>query len=281
MRKKMVWCVVLVTVLVSCGQKREVSEVGYTDHAVIDSLFDSPDSLLFPSRGADEELPERADELFDDFIFEFARLKKLQLARVKFPLPSIANGDTTWLTEEQWRYEPLFRGHDYYTVFYNDEEQMDMEKRTDLEVVEVEQIHLEKRLVKVCRFERLGGKWHLTQERLRGFMPGYPLDAFMDFYRKFVSDAVFQQLSVANPLRYVTPDPEDDFNMIEGTLDHSQWDAFKPQLPSGIITNIHYGQTYNNANQMIMVKSGISNGLMDILGFQKRNGAWKLVSYEN
>ena len=147
----MVWCVVLVTVLVSCGQKREVSEVGYTDHAVIDSLFDSPDSLLFPSRGADEELPERADELFDDFIFEFARLKKLQLARVKFPLPSIANGDTTWLTEEQWRYEPLFRGHDYYTVFYNDEEQMDMEKRTDLEVVEVEQIHLEKRLVKVCQ----------------------------------------------------------------------------------------------------------------------------------
>ena len=96
-----------------------------------------------------------------------------------------------------------------------------------------------------------------------------------------MSDAVFQQLSVANPLRYVTPDPEDDFNMIEGTLDHSQWDAFKPQLPSGIITNIHYGQTYNNANQMIMVKSGISNGLMDILGFQKRNGAWKLVSYEN
>lgn len=103
----------------------------------------------------------------------------------------------------------------------------------------------------------------------------------MDFYRRFVSDAAFQQRSVSNPLRYVTTDPDDDFNTIEGTLDHDQWDAFKPQLPDGGITNIRYGQTYDNPDGMILVKAGISNGLMDILDFRKKDGEWKLVSYEN
>ena len=32
---------------------------------------------------------------------------------------------------------------------------------------------------------------------------------------------------------------------------------------------------------MILVKAGISNGLMDILDFRQQDGEWKLVSYEN
>ena len=75
MRKNFVWCVVLSAVLTACDRKKAVSEVDYADDSVIDSLFDSPDSLIFSSGSSDEELPKRADELFDDFIFEFARLK--------------------------------------------------------------------------------------------------------------------------------------------------------------------------------------------------------------
>ena len=44
---------------------------------------------------------------------------------------------------------------------------------------------------------------------------------------------------------------------------------------------IRYGQTYDNPDGMILVKAGISNGLMDILDFRKKDGEWKLVSYEN
>ena len=73
---------VLSAVLAACDRKKAVSEVDYADDSVIDSLFDSPDSLIFSSGSSDEELPKRADELFDDFIFEFARLKKVQLERV-------------------------------------------------------------------------------------------------------------------------------------------------------------------------------------------------------
>ncbi len=275
------WCVALASVLAACGRKKAVSEVDYAYGPVIDSLFDSPDSLVFSSEPSDEELPERADELFDDFIFEFARLEKVRLDRVEFPLPLIVRGDTVWLTEKQWIYDSLFMDRDYYTVFYNDEEQMELEKRTDLDRVDVEQIHLEERQVKTCRFRRLEGEWRLTQESVRDFTADDPLDRFMDFYRKFVSDAAFQQRSVSNPLRYVTTDPDDDFNTIEGTLDHDQWDAFKPQLPDGVITNIRYGQTYDNPDGMVMVKAGISNGLMDILDFRRKDGEWKLFSYEN
>lgn len=267
--------------MAACNGKKAASEVDYAADSVFESSFGPSDSFNASSASLDEELPKRADELFDDFIFEFARLKKVRLERVEFPLLSVVRGDTVWLTEEQWKYESLFMDQDYYTVFYNDEEQMDLEKSTDLDKVDVEQIHLEKRWVKTCRFQRLKGEWRLTQESIRDFTAAEPLDKFMDFYRRFVSDAAFQQRSVSNPLRYVTTDPDDDFNTIEGTLDHDQWDAFKPQLPDGVITNIRYGQTYDNPDGMILVKAGISNGLMDILDFRKKDGEWKLVSYEN
>lgn len=281
MRENVVWCMALAAVLAACNGKRAASEVDYAADSVFESSFGPSDSFNASSASLDEELPKRADELFDDFIFEFARLKKVRLERVEFPLLSVVRGDTVWLTEEQWKYESLFMDQDYYTVFYNDEEQMDLEKRTDLDKVDVEQIHLEKRWVKTCRFQRLKGEWRLTQESIRDFTAAEPLDKFMDFYRRFVSDAAFQKRSVSNPLRYVTTDPDDDFNTIEGTLDHDQWDAFKPQLPDGVITNIRYGQTYDNPDGMILVKAGISNGLMDILDFRQKDGEWKLVSYEN
>ncbi len=73
-----------------------------------------------------------------------------------------------------------FHEPDYYTVFYNDEEQMELEKRTDLNQVDVEQ-PFGKRLVKTCRFQRLKGEWRLTQESIRDFTTAEPLDKFMDF----------------------------------------------------------------------------------------------------
>ena len=265
----------------ACNGKRAVSEVDYAADSVFESSFAPSDSFNASSASSDEELPKRADELFDDFIFGFARLKKVQLERVEFPLLSIVRGDTAWLTEKQWEHDSLFMGNDYYTVFYNDEEQMELEKSTELDQVDVEQIHLVERWVKTCRFQRLKGEWRLTQESVRDFAEDAALDRFMDFYGKFVSDDTFQQGSVANPLRYVTTDPDDDFNTIEGTLDHDQWNAFKPQLPDSVVTNIRYGQTYDNPDGMVLVKAGISNGLMDILDFRKKDGVWKLVSYEN
>ena len=281
MKRKFVWCMLWGVLLMSCNRSKVVSDVDYPNDSVTDSLFDSPDSLIFSSEPAtEEELPKTADELFDDFIFEFARLPHLQLKRVAFPLPQIAGEDTTWLPKEEWKFESLFLNRDYYTVLFSSEGQMEWEKRTDLNCVDLEWIFLDEQQFKVYRFERLSGKWMLTEERVRPFRESSLAD-FLNFYAKFSTDLEFQLLSVSDPLRYVTTDPDDDFNVIEGMLDHDQWEAFKPQLPKNVITNIRYGQTYDRSNSVLLVKQGISNGMMDILTFRKGRAGWKLVAYEN
>ena len=58
----------------------------------------------------------------------------------------------------------------------------------------------------------------------------------------------FSKEACPNPLRYVTTDPDDDFNTKEGTLDHDQWDAFKPQLPTGSLPISVTAETYDNAD---------------------------------
>ena len=90
-----------------------------------------------------------------------------------------------------------------------------------------------------------------------------------------------QRQAIEDPLRFVTADPENDFGTIEGTLSVDQWFAFKPMLPADEITNIRYGQVYKNPNRLVFVKRGISNGMLDVLSFIKKNGQWKFVSYEN
>ncbi|MCD8319041.1 MAG: DUF4348 domain-containing protein, partial [Paraprevotella sp.] len=281
MRKNVVWGLLLTVALSACDRKKTASSVDYSEDSVFDSLFVSPDSQSVDSEpSADEGFPKKVDDIFDDFIFEFSRLKKLQYERVKFPLPVVDHGDTTWITAKQWTYEKVFSHQDYYTLLFNDEELMELEKRTDLKQVDVEPIHLDERTFRICRFERLKGEWLLTQESNHTFAET-PLADFLDFYNRFVTDDVFQKDHVDDPLKFVTTDPDDDFNVVEENLSHEQWEAFKPQLPSGVITNIHYGQTYNNPNRVVLIKSGISNGMMDILTFRKADGQWKLVTYEN
>lgn len=63
---------------------------------VPEAAADSLDFIL-EEPGAEEKLPVTADELFDDFVFEFARLKNVQIERVAFPLPVVMHGkDTVW-----------------------------------------------------------------------------------------------------------------------------------------------------------------------------------------
>ncbi len=281
MRKKFVWCMLWGALLASCNHNRGVPAEDCPDDSAAGPLSGFADSLLlFPETASEEGLSVTADEQFADFIFEFARLRHLRLTRIAFPLPRIIHGDTTWLSAEDWNFEFPFRNQDYYTVLFNDEEQMELEKRTDLDSVDLEWIYLESKQLKMFRFRRLEGCWMLTEESLHPFRES-PLADFLVFYERFSIDTDYQLQSVSDPLRYITTDPEDDFGVIEGTLNHDQWEAFKPQLPQKFLTNIRYGQTYTYPGRMILVKQGVSNGLMDILTFRKSSSGWRLVSYEN
>ena len=84
-----------------------------TDSLATDSAAaDSTDEII-----ADTPMPKAADELFDDFFFNFASSKKLQLERVDFPLPVYKNGELMKTVEkDKWRMERFFMRQGYYTL---------------------------------------------------------------------------------------------------------------------------------------------------------------------
>lgn len=233
---------------------------------------------------SDEKLMRNVDEFFGDFIFLFVNNHKLQKSRIDFPLPSvkIINGkpDTTWFEQKQWIHDRIFPDPEYYTVLFNNQDQMELENSTHHQKIDVEQIYLNERYIKNYHFIKEQGIWRLAGLSYTSFLRS-GMESFLDFYHDFVSDDQFQQKSVADPLNYITTDPEDDFSTIEGTLSSEQWMAFRPELPQKMITNICYGQKFDDPSKMIFVKRGFSSGMMNILTFTRKNGKWKLIAYEN
>lgn len=271
----------LVMVIMSCGHKRSGSESYLTEEVLSDSSWNDSDEMVLEPEAENDVLPENADELFDDFVYEFAQSRKIQLSRVRFPFPLVrSSGDTLWVSPQQWKHDYLYLRQDSYTVFFNNMSQMDLEKRTDLSRVQVEHINLHNKKYRTYLFERINGKWMLTEESFHGLQES-PLYDFLNFYVRFSTDSVYQYAHINEPIKYTTADPDDDFATIEGTLSKEQWSAFGPILPTGDLTNVCYGQVYKNPSQMILVKKGVANGMMDILTFQRGNGEWRLSAYEN
>lgn len=284
MKEKFIGCMLAVVMLTACNSRKADSDAYLAEDVLADSLSDE-DSLEedeLSDEAVDEELqlPSNADMLFDDFVFVFIQSRKVQLERVRFPFPEICGKDTTWIPRERWRHKTLYLNSDEYTVFYNNSEQMEEEKSTALNHVDVEHLLVKEKLLDTYHFERIKGKWWMV-EKTRQPLSDSPLAGFLNFYYRFATDSVYRYDHITDPLEYVAPDPEDEFEMIKGTIDKVQWQAFGPVLPYRHLTNIRYGQTYSNPNRMVVVMRGTANGMMDILTFHRQNGEWKLVSYES
>ena len=91
--------------LSSCGGWRG----GQSADEVADSL--AQDSLASDSLDDDfshVQVPKAADELFDDFIFNFAGNKKLQFERILFPLKVVENGRHSRISRDKWKMEDFF-----------------------------------------------------------------------------------------------------------------------------------------------------------------------------
>ena len=107
------------------------------------------------------------------------------------------------------------------------------------------------------------------------------LSDFLTFYAHFSVDSVFQAESIAQPLTIRMMDPDDELGVIDGTIDALQWSIFCPDVPEGVISNIRYGQSYDNPRHIVLQKCGISNGMQELFTFDKTGGRWRLTAYEN
>ena len=249
-----------------------------TEEVPADSVADSTDTTDIDTLEmliTETPMPRAADAMFDDFLFNFLANKKLQRERVVFPLRVTENGNTTKIEADDWKMEHLFMRQGYYTLLFNNDKQMQLMKDTAVNEAVVEKILLAKNQVKNYCFQRIKGAWLLREIKVTPLQSDANA-SFLTFYRKFVTDTAFQIKSISETVDFVGPDPDDDFNMMEGVITPDTWEAFAPTLPHKTLYNIIYGKPQEEGNQKIYLLRGVANGLEMELRFKKEGGKWML-----
>ena len=280
--KKLSFLSVLLAVLtvvcftsVGCSDKKpaQVHDSTSVDSVIADTqTVDSTEKLI-----EETPMPKAADELFDDFVFNFAANRKLQMKRVHFPLPVYHNDKLVKsIGKRAWKMEHFFMHQDYYTLIFDNQKQMNLVKDTAIDHVVIEKVFYAKKKVQQFLFNRINGEWMMTSINYKPMYTNMNA-SFLKFYGKFATDSAFQAEHLHNPVKFVGPDPDDDFSTMSGDIEPETWPAFAPQLPHGMIYNIIYGQKYAESNQKIFVIRGIANGMETILTFKRVHGKWMLT----
>lgn len=284
--KKLIFFAIMVVLLIAMGstttgctdKKPTTADSTRTDTIVGDTATrDTLESII-----EEQPMPKAADELFDDFVFNFAANRKLQYARVKFPLDVYQNDKVAKRIEKKdWRMEHFFMKQGYYTLIFDNAKQMELVKDTTISHVVIEKIAFNNKSVKQFLFNRVNGQWMLTSMNLKA-MYETTNASFLQFYQRFASDSAFQVQSLNALVEFTAPDPDDDFGSITGSISPEQWPSFKPGLiPKSEIYNIIYGQKYTESNRKLFVIRGVANGMETEMYFKKLKGKWKLVKFNS
>lgn len=281
--KRLIFGCCLLMLMVSCGGGKKKVDPFAALTEQIDSIKVHPDSIQDSTVVVEEEVPAAADESFADFFYNFASDAKFQRTRVVFPFSLYKGKQVTRIPKEDWKFDPLFSRDPAYTVLFDKEEDMEIEKDTSLHSVQVDWIFLTDRKVKRYYFQRKKDSWFLEAinvEKLPDEEDGK--EDFYTFYERFSRDSVFQQERLHDPLKFVTADPDDEFQILETTLEQGQWFAFRPPMMKGRMTNVHYGQPENMSSDYKVVEfKGFGNGFSNTLYFERYGGVWKLMRFED
>ena len=254
------------------------NKANQTEEVPADSVADSIDTTDVDSMElliTETPMPRAADAMFDDFLFNFLANKKLQKERVVFPLRVTENGTITKIEKDDWQMEHLFMRQGYYTLLFNSDKQMQLMKDTAVSEAVVEKILLAKNQIKNYFFQRIKGAWLLREIKVTPLQSDANA-SFLAFYQRFVNDTAFQVKSISETVDFVGPDPDDDFNMMEGVITPDTWEAFAHTLPHKTLYNIIYGKPQEEGNQKIYLLRGVANGLEMELRFKKEGGRWML-----
>ena len=250
-------------------------EVIATDSVYVDSSCYVQDTLqLFE----EEVLPKSADELFNDFFFNYTSDMNFKNQRQAYSLDCNI-GDTVIKihSSELGAYSELFVD-DYYSIIYERNEDLSFQKDTSLNEVIVERIDLDGEQIEQYNFNRIEGKWMLTGVG-RNEMDYNPNSDFLDFYKIFSSDSVYRKNCINEPLKFVMLSENDEIEDDIQQLTTDEWMSMSSDLPlpANVMININYGQTIISKNSKLLLVEGVSNGLSLTYRFMKIDGAWNLV----
>lgn len=252
--------------MVSCNSGKTESSEQQVDSLLKDSVASDSVSLQ-----EEDELPllptgeqNRVDELFDDFLFLFVRSRSIQRSRNS----SGSACDFSFMSGE------------YCTNLYSSRAEMMLNEDTMLTSASVERIDLGSQMITSFKFAKSGGKWRLIHQDTYGFENSDMCD-FLEFYSHFTTDSTFQTKSMARSIGVSMTDPDDENQTIDGFIDREQWSTICESFPSGVISNIRYGQIYHGRHRMMLEKMAMGEGLGETFTFEKRGGEWKLTQFEN
>lgn len=221
-------------------------------------------------------MPVAADEIFDDFFFNFAASRKVQRERIDFPLQVDNYGKEKVVEQKNWQMEHFFMRQGFYTLIMTNAKQRQYAKDTHLNNVIVERIDMQRNFVTQWYFSRDNGLWRMKSMKNLA-LAKHPDGTFLSFYQKFATDSLFQQQSLYDPVTFTGPDPEDDFSTMTGELMPEQWPSFAPQLPSGVLYNIIYAEKpYPQTDTRLLYLCGIANGFQMDMMFVRQGNKWLL-----
>lgn len=266
-------CTLMVCVGTGCSDKKP-EPIADTLAVDSDTVADTTHADTVARIVEETPMPKAADQLFDDFFFNFIANRRLQRARIVFPLPVNHNGKVTMIQKKQWKTDHFFMRQQYYTLIVDNEKQMDNAKSTTLDSVVVEKIHLREGLVEQYLFGHGDGKWHMEGINKISFKDNVNA-SFLHFIQRFF--AANGQGMIKDPLPYSGPDPNgEETSHVETTIPAEEWSTFLPTVPDDLIYNILYGQKYGKGSRKILVFRGLSNGIETRLIFKQHHGKWRL-----
>ena len=278
MRKGLVIAVAL-GCLLSCKDSKMTNAFSSDDEMEEDSIeaFVGDTLHLFE----EEEPPAAVDELFDDFFYNFIDDARFQGQRIAYPLPCKEGDESEKLTKQDWAQYDHFKNQEVLSVLYEREQDYALSKDTSMQHVGVEWIQLKDDDVERFQFNRVGGKWMLTEidKKKRGNIPN---GDFLNFYAKFMADTVFQGKSLAEPLKVILTSDDGEEEPQEEFLTVEEWFEMRHSLPlpTEEIVNVDYGQACISQNKKTLLLQGISNGMQMKFKFNKDGDDWKLMEIE-
>lgn len=280
--KKLLWAFMLLMVLfVACTGSQKPEELIAEAELPVDTQQIVQQDTLTQEEVA-EALPARADELFDDFLFNYCQDSLVQMRRTAFPLPYTKDGEIIRIKRTEWKKEPLFSNMEFYSVLYNSQKDFELDKDTSLNRVRMEYLYLDRKEVKrYCFLRNQKGFWILYKIVEEPFNEQSEPIEFLEFYHKFANDSIFQREHISPKLNFITFDPDDEFRTVEFEIDVDQWFAFQPKLPTTTLTQVNYGQNVTGATDKIVNFRGSTNGFNNTLTFHKKEDTWILTNFED
>jgi len=278
--KKIILGAITLFLLASCNGNKSKIDPFKSLTSLVDSVNQDTDSTTIDSV---ENIPQavKADETFDDFIFSFASDKKMQQQRIHFPLTFKNENSVSKIERRFWKGDHLFTKQSYYTMLFDNESDMDLMTDTSLKSAQFEWYYMNTNKIKRYNFKREKGAWILGSIAINSIKSSQN-ESFIEFFHKFTNDSIFQRSRIHEPLTFVTTDPDDDFSILETTMEINQWFAFAPVLPKVRFSNINYGQSNTDSSDTkILSMKGLGNGFSNTLYFKRQGNQWEFYKFED